>query len=103
MDIPVSCLNHSGVPATAYCRQCHKPLCKDCASLIEGEIFCGQECKNRFDAFKGRWSEKKPRRGLIGKLIKLAIIVVIFLIAVKMGAKRNVAIFVRINQTIFGK
>lgn len=103
MNTPTSCLNHSNVPATVYCRQCHKPLCKDCASLMEGEIFCGQECKGRFDAFKGRWREIKPKRGLMGKLIKLAIAAAICLIVVKIGAQRGVKILVRIDRAIFGK
>jgi len=71
--------------------------------VIEGEVFCGQECKNKFDVFKGRWKDKKPRRGLVGKLMRLAIVAAICLIAVKIGVQRNIRIFVRINQAIFGK
>ncbi len=70
---------------------------------MEGEIFCGQECKNRFDAFHGRWGEIKPKRGLIGKLIKLAIAAAICFIAVKIGAQRGIKIFVSIDRAIFGK
>ncbi len=68
-----------------------------------GEIFCGQECKNRFDAFNGRWGKIKPKRGLIGKLIKLAIAAVICLVVVKIGSQRGVKIFVKIDRAIFGK
>ena len=53
--------------------------------------------------FKSQWSDKKPRRALVGKLIRLAIVAAICLIVVKIGAQRNIQIFVRINQAIFGK
>ena len=39
----MNCANHAGVPATAYCRTCGKPLCSTCARDVRGVIYC-EEC-----------------------------------------------------------
>jgi hypothetical protein len=39
----MNCANHAGVPATAYCRTCGKPLCSNCTRDVRGVIYC-EEC-----------------------------------------------------------
>ena len=34
--------NHPDTPATAYCRQCGKPLCEECRRSAAGTIFCAE-------------------------------------------------------------
>ena len=37
----MDCVNHSGVPATAYCQTCGKPLCANCVcNVAGGQIHC---------------------------------------------------------------
>lgn len=39
-----TCNQHPGVPATAVCHQCRKPVCSDCTIVGTGGMFCSQEC-----------------------------------------------------------
>ena len=36
----MNCLVHPEVPATAYCRNCGKPLCNECRRDAYGTVFC---------------------------------------------------------------
>ena len=39
----MDCVNHSGVPAVAYCQTCGKPLCSQCVRKgPAGQILCEQ-------------------------------------------------------------
>ena len=38
-----ACANHAGVPASAYCRTCGKPLCENCKRDVKGVVYC-EEC-----------------------------------------------------------
>ena len=35
-----TCVNHAGVPATAFCRSCGKALCEACQTKLHGTIYC---------------------------------------------------------------
>jgi hypothetical protein len=51
----MDCVNHAGIPATAYCQNCGKPLCTECiaASALRpaarGRILCN-DCINAWQA-----------------------------------------------------
>lgn len=36
----MNCANHPEQPATAFCRNCGKPLCVECQRPMQGTIFC---------------------------------------------------------------
>lgn len=36
----MNCANHPETPATAYCRECGKPMCPECQRPALGSIFC---------------------------------------------------------------
>jgi len=38
----MNCLNHPEIPATAYCRNCGKPLCDQCRRDAYGTVFCAE-------------------------------------------------------------
>ena len=38
----MNCANHPEVPASAYCRECGKPLCETCRRPAEGTIYCDE-------------------------------------------------------------
>jgi TM2 domain-containing membrane protein YozV len=38
----MNCQNHPEVPATAYCRNCGKPVCDECRRDAFGTVFCAE-------------------------------------------------------------
>jgi hypothetical protein len=36
----MNCLKHPETPATAFCRNCGKPLCDACKRQVQGTVFC---------------------------------------------------------------
>lgn len=38
----MNCQNHTEIPATAYCRNCGKPLCDQCRRDANGTVFCDE-------------------------------------------------------------
>ena len=38
----MNCANHPEVPASAYCRECGKPMCQECQRPALGSIYCGE-------------------------------------------------------------
>src|SRR3954447_17634291 len=36
----MNCQNHPEVPATAYCRNCGKPVCEQCRRDAFGTVYC---------------------------------------------------------------
>jgi hypothetical protein len=38
----MNCLNHPEIPATAFCRNCGKPLCDQCRRDAYGTVFCAE-------------------------------------------------------------
>jgi hypothetical protein len=52
----MDCVNHSGVPATAYCQNCGKPLCADCVAAgarlgPRGQILC-DSCMTAWQSYQ---------------------------------------------------
>lgn len=38
----MNCVNHPEAPATAYCRECGKPMCPECMRPALGSIYCAE-------------------------------------------------------------
>lgn len=38
----MNCANHPEVTATAFCRQCGKPMCQDCQRPAVGSVYCAE-------------------------------------------------------------
>lgn len=38
----MNCANHPEVPASAFCRECGKPMCQECQKPALGSIYCGE-------------------------------------------------------------
>jgi hypothetical protein len=38
----MNCANHPEVPASAYCRECGKPMCQECQKPALGSIYCDE-------------------------------------------------------------
>ena len=78
------CINHPGVDASARCKQCNKPVCGACTIKAPTGNFCSMECKDKYETFVQRAAQvesmRKPGKlgkmlkGLIGKLIVIAIL-----------------------------
>ena len=79
------CINHPDVPAEIICRQCHKPICKDCVKSDAGGQFCSFQCSENYKDFQARQGgETKKKGGVLGKII---ILIILLAVAVFVGAK----------------
>lgn len=79
------CLDHPSVPAETRCRQCQKPICKDCIKSDAAGQFCSFDCSSKFKDFQ---AGKKPETAKKGGMAKKVIIVVIVLaVAIFVGGK----------------
>lgn len=38
----MNCANHPELPASAFCRECGKPMCQECQRPALGSIYCGE-------------------------------------------------------------
>src|ERR1700688_4659190 len=38
----MNCANHPEVPASAFCRECGKPMCQECQRPAIGSIYCAE-------------------------------------------------------------
>jgi hypothetical protein len=38
----MNCANHPEVPASAFCRECGKPMCQECQRPALGSVYCGE-------------------------------------------------------------
>ncbi len=100
------CVYHEGVPAVAKCRKCHKLVCRDCVIYDDhdGTAFCSEECYEKYHHFKSRYNEepKTSKRTIIGQILLLVGAVVLVVVAIKLGAARNVPFFVKLNKKLSG-
>ena len=71
------------------CKQCHKPVCDECAFKIEHGAFCCRECANTYRDFKRDQEdeEEKPRRQrpLLMTAVVLLALAVLAVLARRMG------------------
>ena len=52
----MNCANHPEIPATAFCRDCGKPLCAECRRPAQGSIFCAEHAPAASASFSGSGS-----------------------------------------------
>ncbi|MDI6783976.1 MAG: hypothetical protein QME64_07780 [bacterium] len=79
-----TCINHPLVPAVARCKQCMKPVCRNCQVPTDIGIFCSEGCYVQMKGFMARQGayDKKPRwhwtlSKWIRRLVGLAILLII--------------------------
>jgi hypothetical protein len=72
------CINHPYVEATARCKRCNVPLCKDCQIFTPEGIFCSEKCATQMRIFVQRAKElekgvRKPRARFPARQLIIAI------------------------------
>lgn len=50
----IGCINHPGVEAIGRCRQCSKPVCKQCGIVAPTGLYCSQPCQDKHVQFLQR-------------------------------------------------
>lgn len=82
----IGCINHPGVESIGRCRQCGKPVCRQCGMAGAKGIYCSEVCKEKHESFMQRAEgldlERRGRPGIgfqirraLGMLITLAAVV----------------------------
>ena len=70
---PSYCIKHDSRVASARCKQCHKPLCGECALNFGGEgVFCSEKCHMVFERFSERVKNLPGGRRGSGLLARLS-------------------------------
>ena len=69
------CLNHPNVPAETRCRQCQKPICKECIKSDADGQFCSFDCSSKFKDFQRSQKPEAAKKGGMAKKIIIALIV----------------------------
>ena len=71
------CLNHTSVQAVSRCTTCFKPICQQCIVQDNQDDFCSQICLEKHKRTSENIELLKSRKssGVVGKLIKLVIVV----------------------------
>ncbi len=71
----IGCINHPGVEAIGRCRQCSKPVCRECGVTAASGVFCSDACREKHEQFMQRARALDlnvgNRRGLLFRLRKL--------------------------------
>ena len=76
-----TCIVHHDRPAVARCGRCHKPMCGECVISTADGKFCSRECAAKVADFRKAYKPVKSRRGIVGKLVKLVVWIVIIIVA----------------------
>ena len=63
-------------PAAFRCKQCHKPVCDECAFKDENGAFCRRECAANYRSFQQIQARTHPAK--VGSLLKTIVILVLF-------------------------
>ena len=84
----IGCINHPGVEAIGRCRQCSKPVCKQCGVVASTGIYCSEVCSEKHQQFLQRASaldlDKGYKRGFffhVRQFMGLVIVLAVFLFA----------------------
>ena len=85
-----TCIVHPARPAAARCGMCHRPVCESCVVSTADGKFCSRECADKTADFRKHYRKPKSKLDVVGKLVKLAIWVVII-----------VAVLGAINKFVF--
>ena len=62
-------------PAAFRCKQCHKPVCDECAFKDENGAFCRRECAANYRSFKQHKALTRPAKA--GSLLKTIVILIV--------------------------
>lgn len=80
----IGCINHPGVEAMGRCRQCSKPVCKECGYVAPAGMYCSQACQDKHEDFMKRAVDvdlnKRQKRSLrqrFGGLVTFVVIVTV--------------------------
>lgn len=75
------CMNHPERPAETRCRQCQKPVCKECLKSDADGQFCSFQCSEDFKDFSARQKAGAGKKGgLLKKLVLLVIVLVVLVV-----------------------
>ncbi len=78
----IGCINHPGVDAVGRCRQCSKPVCKQCGIVSTNDLYCSEACREKYEQYmhraQSRESEKEYKPGFFPQLRQLLGIVITF-------------------------
>lgn len=61
--------------AAFRCKQCHKPMCDECAFKDENGAFCSRECAANYRSFKQAKARTPARKA--GSLLRTVIILIL--------------------------
>jgi hypothetical protein len=50
----IGCINHPGIEAIGRCRQCSKPVCRECGVAGTKGIYCCEMCRDKHEQFMQR-------------------------------------------------
>ena len=70
-----TCVVCHNQPAAFRCKQCHKPMCDECAFKDDNGAFCSRECAANYRSFKQ--APPLEPRGKAGSLLKTVVILVL--------------------------
>lgn len=85
----IGCINHPGVEAMGRCRQCSKPVCKQCGFVTSTGMYCSEACQDKHQDFMKRAVDvdvdlnKRQRRSLrqkFGGLVTFLVIVAVVIL-----------------------
>ena len=58
----MNCANHPETPATAFCRECGKPMCVECQRPALGSVYCQEHVPATTRRPRPPFSQYRPRR-----------------------------------------
>ena len=96
----IGCINHPNVEAMGRCRQCSKPVCKQCGFATPEGMYCSEFCQAKHQDFMKRTVDadvdlnKRQKRNFRQKMSALVTFVVI--VAVLILGAGLLSIFVHI-------
>ena len=81
----IGCINHPSLLAVGRCRQCSKPVCKECGIVSSAGLYCSEVCQEKHSQFLKRAGDLETTRSsrlhlglkfrkLLGLLITLIVI-----------------------------
>ena len=76
-----TCIVHHDTPAVARCGRCHKPICGECVISTADGKFCSRECGAKVADFRKAHKPTRSRPGIVGKLVKRVVWIVIIIVA----------------------
>lgn len=80
----IGCFNHPGTEAMGRCRQCSKPICKECGFVTPAGMYCSNECRDKHEDFMKRATDvdlskrqKRSLRARLGSVFSFVVVLVV--------------------------